>query len=82
MKEYAFRVAHHEAVLSENKKNTLTRWRKELDLTDDQTAKLRMMLDDFNKYYDNVLAEGHERILQILTPRQRQLFEKKLRERY
>ncbi len=82
MHRYAFRVAHHELILAENKRSTLDRWRKELSLTDDQSAQILTILDDFNKYYDNVLAEGHERIIQVLTPEQRRKFEKMMRERY
>lgn len=82
MRQHAFRVAHHELLLSESKRDTLARWQTELNLTAAQSAQLQMILDDFNKYYDNVLAEGHERILQVLTPEQRLKFEKTLRERY
>lgn len=82
MHDYAFRNAHHYIALQESKAHTLDRWRAKLDLTDDQAAQIRLILDDFNKYYDNVLAEGHERILQVLTPEQRRKFEKMLRERY
>ena len=82
MRNYAFRIAHHIHILDEAKNNTLARWKTELNLTEDQTAQLQVILDDFNKYYDNVLAEGHERILQVLTPAQRKKFEQSLRERY
>lgn len=82
MHDYAFRSAHHSIVLTESKAKTLARWRNQLKLTDEQAAQIVLILDDFNKYYDNVLAEGHERILQVLNPDQRQKFEKLLRERY
>jgi Spy/CpxP family protein refolding chaperone len=82
MRRYAFRAAHHSIALSESKAMTLARWRSKLDLTDNQAAQIRTILDDFNKYYDNVVAEGHERIIQVLTPEQRAKFEKMLRERY
>lgn len=80
MKNYAFRVAHHEIQLSESKKDTLDRWRQKLKLTDTQSAEIALILDDFNKYYDNVLAEGHERIIQVLDPEQRRKFDTMLHE--
>ncbi len=82
MRNYAFQNAHHQILLSEAKKHTLERWRTELNLSDAQSAQILVILEDFNKYYDNVLAEGHERILQVLTPDQRRKFEDSLRERY
>jgi Spy/CpxP family protein refolding chaperone len=82
MRRYAFRAAHHSIALAESKEMTLARWRNKLNLTDAQAAQIRTILDDFNKYYDNVVAEGHERILQVLTPEQRRKFEKMLHERY
>ena len=61
---------------------TLGRWREQLHLTDQQTHQMSMILDDFDKYYDSVLAEGHERILQVLNPDQRRKFEKMVQELY
>ncbi len=82
MRQHAFRVARKDVLVKEGKKMTLARWRDQLHLTDDQVAQLALILDDFNKYYDNVLAEGHERILQVLTPEQRTKFERMVHERY
>jgi Spy/CpxP family protein refolding chaperone len=82
MRNYAYQTAHHHIILTEAHKDTMERWRKELNLTDDQSAQILMILDDFNKYYDNVLAEGRERIIQVLTPAQRQKFERLAHERY
>jgi len=59
----------------------MAEWKKQLDLTDDQTAKLTSVLDDFSRYYDNVLADGNSRIMQILNPEQRRRFEQMLRDR-
>ena len=81
MRTYAFREAHHVIILSERKADTLARWRQKLNLTDDQAAQINLILDDFNKYYDNVLAEGHERIVQVLTPEQRVKFERMVSQR-
>jgi len=82
MRDYAFRTAHHEIRLAESKKETLVRWRQKLNLSDQQSEQIAMILDDFNKYYDNVLAEGHERIIQVLKPEQRVKFEKMVHELY
>ncbi|MBZ5610940.1 MAG: hypothetical protein LAP38_21965 [Acidobacteriia bacterium] len=56
--------------------------RKELNLTADQSERLKTILDDFVKYHDDleaqiedVRATGRNRILQMLTPEQRQKFE-------
>ncbi len=81
MRDYAFRHAHHEIILTERGQDTLARWHDKLNLTDDQTEQIRMILNDFNKYYDNVLAEGHERIVQVLNPEQRTKFEKLIKQR-
>ena len=80
MKNYAFRMAHKGFVAVERKKMTLERWRDALNLTPEQTEKIGGILDDFDKYYDNVVGEGHERILQVLTPEQQRKFEKMVRE--
>lgn len=45
-----------------------------LNLSDDQTKQLTSILDDFSHYYDNLLADGKSRILQILNPDQKKLF--------
>ena len=51
---------------------------KELDLSDEQTRQLSMILDDVAKYYDNVLSDGQTRVMQILDDRQKQKFQKML----
>lgn len=60
---------------------TLAHWKQELDLNDEQTRQLETILDDFSKYYDNVLADGNTRILQILDEKQKAKFERIMRER-
>ena len=45
-----------------------------LNLTDEQTRQLTSILDDFSVYYDNLLADGNSRILQILDPEQKKRF--------
>ncbi len=59
---------------------SVTEWKQELNLTDQQTVQLTSILDDFSHYYDNVLADGNSRIMQILNPDQRRRFEQMLRE--
>jgi len=82
MRSYAFDAARKAFAHRESEEMTLARWKEKLNLTQEQTDQLRMILDDFNRYYDNVLGEGHERIIQVLNPEQRAKFEKMLHERY
>ena len=56
-------------------------WKRQLDLTDEQTVQLTSILDDFSRYYDNVLADGNSRVMQILNPEQRRRFQQMLRDR-
>ena len=55
-------------------------WKERLDLTDQQTEQLQSILDDFAHYYDNVLADGNSRIMQILNDDQRRKFQRMLQE--
>jgi Spy/CpxP family protein refolding chaperone len=55
---------------------------KELNLTPEQSDRLKTILDDFVKYHEDleaqiedVRATGRNRIVQILTPEQRKRFE-------
>jgi Spy/CpxP family protein refolding chaperone len=57
------------------------RLKKELNLTPDQSERLKSILDDFAKYHqelqeqiEDVRATGRNRILQMLTPQQRERF--------
>jgi len=59
---------------------SVTEWKQELNLTDQQTMQLTSILDDFSRYYDNVLADGNSRIMHILNPEQQRKFEQMLRE--
>ena len=52
--------------------------RKELDLTDEQTRQLSMVLDDVAKYYDNVLSDGQTRVMQMLDDTQKAKFQQLL----
>lgn len=59
---------------------SVVEWKQELNLTDQQTMQLTSILDDFARYYDNVLADGNSRIMHILNPEQQRKFEQMLRE--
>jgi hypothetical protein len=50
------------------------RLHKKLNLTDEQTRQLSMILDDVAKYYDNVLSDGQTRVMQILDDGQKAKF--------
>lgn len=56
--------------------------KKELNLTSEQSERLKTILDDFVKYHEDLQAQiedvratGKNRIVQMLTPDQRQRFE-------
>lgn len=59
---------------------SVAEWKQGLDLTPEQTVELTSILDDFARYYDNVLADGNSRIMQILNTDQRRKFEQMLRD--
>ena len=66
---------------------SLQKLKKELDLTPDQAQQIEVVLDDFVKYYhalqaqmDGVRMSGKERITSVLTPEQRQKFDKMMYE--
>jgi Spy/CpxP family protein refolding chaperone len=59
------------------------RLQSELNLTPEQSERLKTILDDFAKYHqdleaqiEDVRATGRTKIVQILTPEQRKRFEK------
>jgi hypothetical protein len=55
--------------------------RRQLGLSDQQARQLDSILDDFGRYYDNLMADGQTRIRQILDDQQRQKFDKLIAER-
>lgn len=55
-------------------------WQQELDLSAEQNRQLNSILDDFSRYYDNLLSDGNSRVLQILNSEQKKKFEKMMRE--
>jgi hypothetical protein len=54
---------------------SIREWKEKLNLTDEQTRQLTSVLDDFSRYYDNLLADGNTRILQILNDDQKKKYE-------
>jgi len=58
---------------------TVDRWKHELNLSDQQASQIVMILDDFSKYYDNVLADGNTRIMQVLDSKQQAKFQQMLK---
>ena len=62
------------------KEISLQRWKKELDLSPEQSQEMALILDDFGTYYRNVLSDGKARILRILNEDQKRKFDKLLAE--
>jgi len=58
----------------------LQRWKKDLDLTPEQTQEMTLILDDFGVYYRNVLSDGKFRILRLLNEDQKRKFAKLLQD--
>ena len=71
-------TAHTASVPPVRPSMSITEWKQQLALTDEQTVQLTSILDDFSRYYDNVLADGNSRIVQILNPEQRRRFDQML----
>jgi hypothetical protein len=55
--------------------------RRQLGLSDQQVHQLDSILDDFGRYYDNLMADGQTRIRQILNDDQRRKFDRLIAER-
>ncbi len=85
---YGFPQKFHNPVpywTQDGKEISLHRFETELNLTPDQSRRIKSILDDFVMYYhtlqaqmDEVRANGKSRILRVLTPEQRKQFEKML----
>lgn len=65
----------------------LQKFKTELDLSPEQTAKIAVVLEDFSHYYESLQeqqtdlrATGKNRIVEILNPQQRERFEKMMAE--
>ena len=70
-----------------NRDLTLTRLTTELDLTEAQQERLRVVLDDYFQYYhalqdqlDEVKASGRDKITELLTDEQKVKFQKMLKQ--
>lgn len=72
----------HAAPIPRKEQNILTleRWKHDLNLNSQQSVQIEQMLDDFSKYYDNVLAYGNSRIMQILDDKQKAKFQQMLKD--
>jgi hypothetical protein len=77
------KVMHAPTSLNPKAQNTVTveRWKHDLNLNDQQANQIIQILDDFSKYYDNVLADGNTRIMQVLDPQQQAKFQQMLKDR-
>jgi len=75
------RGLHRAAFWSDpGKEISINRLQKELDLTPEQTEKLKVLLDDFAHYYRDVLATGKRSIYTILNDEQKKKFDRLLNE--
>jgi Spy/CpxP family protein refolding chaperone len=64
----------------EGKVRYFERMQKQLDLTPAQAEQMQSVLNDFWQYYRSVLSDSKSRVEQILTPPQREKFERMLQE--
>jgi hypothetical protein len=71
-----FHPGLHGARPADGMSMSLREWKTELNLTDDQTRQLKSILDDFARYYDNLLSDGNTRIVQILNDDQRRKYDR------
>jgi Spy/CpxP family protein refolding chaperone len=77
------KLQQNAAYWSDKKELSYDQLKRDLNLTPDQSERLKTILDDFVKYHEDleaqiedVRATGRNRIVQILTPEQRKRFEK------
>lgn len=68
---------------NEDSKTVLGLFKRELTLTEKQSAEMEIVLDDFSMYLQNlqgqleeVRHDGRERIMKILTPEQKEKFKR------
>jgi uncharacterized membrane-anchored protein YhcB (DUF1043 family) len=83
-------LLHHArtpASRSADRNNVLRQFKTGLDLSDAQTQKLALLLDDYSQYYesvqeqlDDLRATGKRQFMAILNPDQQEKFEKMLPE--
>ncbi len=82
-----FRRARPAPSRSADRDQVLQQFRTGLNLSDAQTQKLALLLDDYSQYYesveeqlDDLRATGKRQFMAILNPEQREKFEKMLPE--
>jgi hypothetical protein len=73
--------SHKHAISSRGFAISSEEMRKQLDLNNQQARQLDSILDDFGRYYDNLMADGQTRIRQILNDEQRRKFDRLVEER-
>jgi len=77
----AHKGLHRTAFYSDPGKTiSLHRLQKELNLTPEQTDQLKTALDDFSRYYQDVLATGKTSIYKILNEDQKRKFDRLVNE--
>jgi Spy/CpxP family protein refolding chaperone len=59
---------------------SIQEWKEKLDLTDEQTRQLTSILDDFSRYFSNLVSDGNTRIVQILNADQKLKYERMMAE--
>jgi Spy/CpxP family protein refolding chaperone len=64
----------------EGKALNFKRLQRDLELTPAQSEQVESILNDFWQYYRTVLTDGKTRVEQVLTPAQREKFERILQE--
>jgi hypothetical protein len=83
LREHRIASAASPAPREPSREAVLQKFKTELDLSADQTAKIAVVLEDFSHYYESLQeqqtdlrATGKNRIVEILNPEQRDRFEK------
>jgi Spy/CpxP family protein refolding chaperone len=77
----AHKGLHREAFWTDPGRDiSLHRLQRELDLTPAQTEQLKTALDDFSRYYQDLLATGKTSIYKILNDEQKRKFDRLLNE--
>jgi len=67
-------IDHSNSAVKDSRLISVTEWKEQLNLTDDQTRQLTSILDDFSHYYDTLLADLSSRVVLILNEEQKQRY--------
>ncbi|MDQ1472629.1 MAG: hypothetical protein QOJ99_4109, partial [Bryobacterales bacterium] len=70
MSYWHHKYGHGNSVSATRMSMSVQEWRQKLDLSEEQTRQLTSILDDFSRYYDDVLSDGNSRVMQILNREQ------------